>query len=284
MVVAFAGGVGTGPVAEYGGGGVEEGLKFCVQFAVVEPGCLHAATEDGEFGEQRRGEGLFGMVMAEGFEEMGCEGVDLVVGTGCLVGELKHAHICGFHVEGYCADVVIDMEHDIAGGASMMRHVSADETGECTVDHFHKVALFEVDVIEGEVWETVVVGAGDIFEIHHLPVRDDSVAESAGSVEEERETVVLCAEETKLGECAAYEYVMESEVDGAHLVGSVFFFTHYVCGGEELEVGALPGVEAVDGFAGHIAQGSADMIQYEPMGCIGSGRHSSHLARQDAIL
>lgn len=78
-VAGLGGGFG---VAQYVVGAVEEGLEFGVEFAVVEFGHGHAAAEYGEFCGESRGEGVFGVVVAQGLEQVRHEGVDLVVGSG----------------------------------------------------------------------------------------------------------------------------------------------------------------------------------------------------------
>ncbi len=202
--------------------------------------------------------------MAQGFQQLGHEGVDLVVGAGGVFRELKYADIGGLYVEGDRAYLVIYVEHDVAGLALGVGHVVAHESGEVAAHHLHKVAVLEVDVVEGEVWKTVFVCPGDVLEVGHPAVVDHGVAFLAAVVDEEGEAVGLAAEALDFLEGAFDEYVMESEVGGAEFRLALALFLNYIGGGEDLEVRFVGGVEAFDGLVGAVAEGLGDVVQDIP--------------------
>ena len=114
LVIAGAGGVGGRHVAEDKVGAVEQGLKLGVELAVADFRHGHTAGEDGEPGEEGLRQILAGVEQAHGLEQVGNEGVDLVVGAGGVSGKLKHADVGVPDVEGDGADPLEDAEHDVA--------------------------------------------------------------------------------------------------------------------------------------------------------------------------
>lgn len=114
LVIAGAGGVGGRHVAEDKVGAVEQGLKFGVELAVADFRHGHAAGEDGEPGEEGLRQILAGVEQAHGLEQVGDEGVNLVVGAGGVSGKLKHADVGVPDIEGDGADALEDAEHDVA--------------------------------------------------------------------------------------------------------------------------------------------------------------------------
>lgn len=101
-------------VADDMAGGVEHQLKARVEFAAVEPGHLHTAAEHRELRGEGRRQRLARGIKPERLEQMGHEGVHLVVGPGGISGELYHAHIRGLDVECHGTHVVIHMQGDVA--------------------------------------------------------------------------------------------------------------------------------------------------------------------------
>ena len=116
---------------------MEQELKFGVEFAVVQLRYPQSTGEDGEFGGQGNGKFLVGGVAAQCLEKLRHKGVDLVVGAGGVGRELEHTHIGGLHVEGDRADLVVDVQYNVAGLALGVRHVVADQSGEVPSHDLH---------------------------------------------------------------------------------------------------------------------------------------------------
>lgn len=176
---------GGGGVADDVVGGVEEDLEFGVELAAAHFHDFHAAAEYCEFGGEGRREGFVLVVVSQRLQQMGHKGIDLVVGSGGVFGKFQHAHIGCLDVECDRAYVVIYIEQDVAGFALGVGHVGAYQSGKVTFHHFDQVAFLEVDVIEREVGETVLVGAGDIFEVRHAAVVDHRIPVLVSAVNQE---------------------------------------------------------------------------------------------------
>lgn len=101
-------------VADDMAGGVEHQLKARIELAAVEPRHFHAAAEHRELRRESGRQRLARGIKPECLEQMGHEGVDLVVGPGGVSGKLYHAHIRCLDVESHGADVVIHMQGDVA--------------------------------------------------------------------------------------------------------------------------------------------------------------------------
>ena len=256
-------------------GAIEKGLEFGVEFAVVEFHRSQAAAEYRESGGDVGREFALLLIILQGRQEMGDDGVNLVVGAGRLAGELEDAHVRGLYVKGDRTDIVTYMEYDVAGTASGFRHVCADQSGEVAMNDFDDVAVLEVDILEREVRQAVLVGAGDILEVTHVPVGDHGVALIRASVEKKREPVGLAAEPLDLRECATDEDVMEGQIDRLHPYLAVLGFSHHIGGRKQLEGGLFSAVERVDDLFRLFLKAGGDVVEHVPASDIvlGCGCH-----------
>lgn len=80
--VMFPGFFGVGSVAEDEVAAEQQGLEFCVEFAVVDVGHGHAVAEHRKTGNETVGQGAAGVETLHRFKQVGDEGVNLVVGAG----------------------------------------------------------------------------------------------------------------------------------------------------------------------------------------------------------
>ena len=172
-------------VAEYVVSRHEQCGKFRLYLWIVEFDRLHAAAEDCQLVDRFVGQRLILAVAAECRKEFGNESVDLVVAAFRFFGKFEHAHVFGFYVVDYGAEILGDGKDDVAGCAFGFGHVVADESRECSLHDFNFIAKFEVYVVYRKEWEFVSVSDRYPAECIHFCVAHYGVSAFGTVVENE---------------------------------------------------------------------------------------------------
>lgn len=184
-IEAFGGGGVALVVAEYVVCRHEKCGEFRFYLWIVEFDRLHSAAEDGELVDRFVGQRLILAVDAECSKEFGDESVDLVVAAFRFFGKFEHAHVFGFYVVDYGAEILGDGKDDVAGCAFGFRHIVADKSGKGALHDFDFVAKFEVYVVYRKEWEFVSVSDRYPAECIHFCVAHYGVSAFGTVVENE---------------------------------------------------------------------------------------------------
>lgn len=163
-------------------------------------------------GEHGGGERKAGVVVAQRGEEARHEGVDLVVTASRGFGEFEDAYVFGGDVVNHGAEVLTHCQHDVAAFAFRVGDIVTYQSGEGSFYDLDFIALFEVDVVEGEEGKGVAVSGGDDAKHLHLLVGERGVSLAVGgAIEEEDEASGVVAELLHGLEGAAHEEVLVGE-------------------------------------------------------------------------